>query len=178
MSSSANARSVCQFTAGPTRPIRWRNILAWWKANQAAGRSSLLFAYSLGKAQRILAGLAATAGAEQDLPGPVYTHGAVESINRAYRAAGIGLPKTTVCRGGRIRRELVGGTCSRAPVGPRNAMGPPVRARVDGICLGLDAPSRHQAPPGSRPRVCALRSRRLARHCWRQSTIPVRKPSG
>ena len=42
---------------------RWRpqrevfaEIDAWWRANAAAGRASLLLGYSFGKAQRILAG--------------------------------------------------------------------------------------------------------------------------
>ena len=30
-----------------------------------------------------------------DLPGPIYTHGAVEAMNRAYRDAGVALPATT-----------------------------------------------------------------------------------
>jgi putative mRNA 3-end processing factor len=41
----------------------------------------------------MLAGLAAIIG--DDLPGPVYTHGAVEAMNRAYRDAGTSLPATT-----------------------------------------------------------------------------------
>ena len=72
---------------------RWRpqrevfaDIAAWWRANRDAGRASVLYAYALGKAQRLLAGLAATLG--DDLPGPIYTHGAVEAMNRAYRDAG------------------------------------------------------------------------------------------
>ena len=64
-------------------------MLAWWEANRAAGRASVLFAYALGKAQRILAGLAELA---EPLPGPVYVHGAVARINAAYEAAGVGLP--------------------------------------------------------------------------------------
>src|SRR4030095_4762502 len=39
-----------------------RAIAAWWEDNRAAGEASVLFAYALGKAQRILAGLAALAG--------------------------------------------------------------------------------------------------------------------
>jgi putative mRNA 3-end processing factor len=62
---------------------------AWWSANAAAGRASVLFGYALGKAQRLLAGLA-DAGV-----GPIYTHGAVERLNRDYRAAGIRLAVTT-----------------------------------------------------------------------------------
>ncbi len=63
-------------------------IRAWWTANRDAGRASLLFAYALGKAQRLLAGLA-----DADI-GPIYTHGAVERLNRDYRAAGIRLAET------------------------------------------------------------------------------------
>ena len=66
-------------------------MLAWWQTNRDAGRASVLFAYALGKAQRVLRGLARLA---DPLPGPVYTHGAVERINAAYRDAGIGLPLT------------------------------------------------------------------------------------
>ena len=67
-------------------------IARWWEENRAAGETSVLFAYALGKAQRVLAGLAARFGAA--LPGPLYCHGAVERINAAYRAAGVALPPT------------------------------------------------------------------------------------
>jgi len=66
-------------------------VLRWWEDNRAAGRASVLFAYALGKAQRVLAGIAALA---DPLPGPIYTHGAVERINEAYREAGVALPAT------------------------------------------------------------------------------------
>jgi len=63
-------------------------IRAWWTANRDAGRASLLFAYALGKAQRLLAGLA-----DADI-GTIYTHGAVERLNRDYRAAGVRIADT------------------------------------------------------------------------------------
>jgi putative mRNA 3-end processing factor len=63
-------------------------IRAWWSANREAGRASVLFGYALGKAQRLLAGLA-----DADV-GPIYTHGAVERLNRDYRAAGVRLAET------------------------------------------------------------------------------------
>lgn len=73
---------------------RWRRqaevfaeIDAWWRANAEAGRASLLLGYSFGKAQRLLAGVDASIG-------PIVTHGAVESVNEAYRAAGVALPAT------------------------------------------------------------------------------------
>src|SRR5579859_494217 len=63
-------------------------INAWWHANQEAGKASLLFGYALGKAQRLLAGLDPSIG-------PIFTHGAVERLNRDYRDDGVALPKTT-----------------------------------------------------------------------------------
>ena len=64
-------------------------IAAWWNANREAGRASVIFAYALGKAQRVLAGLI---GSEA---GPIFTHGAVERLNRDYRESGVALPLTT-----------------------------------------------------------------------------------
>ena len=73
---------------------RWRpqpeifaQINAWWRENQAAGRASVLFAYSLGKAQRLLAGVDASTG-------PIFCHGAVQKLNAAYRTSGVQLPET------------------------------------------------------------------------------------
>ena len=63
------------------------DINAWWAANAAAGRTSLLLGYSFGKAQRLIAGVDATIG-------PIAVHGAVETLNDAYRAAGVALPPT------------------------------------------------------------------------------------
>ncbi len=63
------------------------DINAWWQANAAAGRASVLLCYSFGKAQRILSGV-------DPAIGPIVVHGAVEPLNRAYRAAGVALPDT------------------------------------------------------------------------------------
>jgi putative mRNA 3-end processing factor len=68
-------------------------IASWWKANRDAGRSSVIFAYALGKAQRLLAGLAPMA------QGNFYTHGAVERLTRDYRDGGVDLPETTYASG-------------------------------------------------------------------------------
>lgn len=72
----------------PAEPDVLAEIQTWWAANRQAGKASVLFAYSLGKAQRVLAGIDAAAG-------PIYTHGAVENFCRIYRAAGIPLAPTT-----------------------------------------------------------------------------------
>jgi putative mRNA 3-end processing factor len=62
-------------------------INAWWQANRDAGRFSILGAYALGKAQRILANIDASIG-------PILTHGAIENSNEILRAQGIALPNT------------------------------------------------------------------------------------
>ncbi|WP_299848414.1 ligase-associated DNA damage response exonuclease [uncultured Roseovarius sp.] len=59
----------------------------WWAANAADGRTSLLGAYSFGKAQRVLSLLDADIG-------PILTHGAVENTNIVMRNQGITLPDT------------------------------------------------------------------------------------
>lgn len=60
-------------------------IDAWWRGNQEAGRCSVLFGYSLGKAQRLLAGVDASIG-------PIFAHGAVRRLNQDYLDTGIALP--------------------------------------------------------------------------------------
>jgi len=67
------------------------DIAAWWRANADDGRTSVLYGYAFGKAQRILAGLR-DAGALD--VGPIVCHGAVEVLNEAYRASGVDLPAT------------------------------------------------------------------------------------
>lgn len=64
-----------------------QQIQQWWEKNQREGISSVLFAYSLGKAQRIIANLDASVG-------PIIVHGATHAMNEACRQAGISLPQT------------------------------------------------------------------------------------
>lgn len=73
---------------------RWRppaevfaEINSWWRANQEQARTSVLFAYALGKAQRLLAHLDASLG-------PIFVHGAVEKFLPIYAEAGVKLPPT------------------------------------------------------------------------------------
>jgi putative mRNA 3-end processing factor len=72
----------------PPQAEVYSEINAWWRGNQEEGKASLLFGYSLGKAQRLLAGL------DPDI-GPIFTHGAVARLVRAYRDSGVLLPPTT-----------------------------------------------------------------------------------
>jgi putative mRNA 3-end processing factor len=89
---------------------RWRpqaevaaEINGWWRANAEAGRASVVYAYSLGKAQRVLALVDPSIG-------PILAHGAVEPMNEIYRARGVALPPTASPAGmakGEIVRALV-----------------------------------------------------------------------
>ncbi len=63
-------------------------VNGWWRANRDAGKCSVVYAYALGKSQRVMAGVDASIG-------PIYTHGAVEKVTRAYRESGVTLPPTT-----------------------------------------------------------------------------------
>ena len=100
---------------------RWRDpdalfsdISAWWRGNRDAGRASVVYAYALGKAQRLIASVDASIG-------PIYTHGAVEALNDAYRASNVALPPTQsvagLPRGHDFRGALI--------VAPPSAQGTP-----------------------------------------------------
>ena len=65
-----------------------KEIYAWWQENAAEGRTSVLFCYALGKAQRILAELRHHTEEE------VLVHGALVEFNGIYEAAGVPLVPT------------------------------------------------------------------------------------
>lgn len=62
------------------------DINSWWRENQEQGKASVLFAYSLGKAQRILKNIDTSIGR-------IYVHGAVWNTNEALRQDGAVLPE-------------------------------------------------------------------------------------
>ena len=86
----------------------FRDINNWWRSNQADKKTSVLFAYSLGKAQRVIAGLDAAIG-------PIFTHGAVENVNNCYRQAGISLPATRHVSSIAEKKVFVGGMVVAPP---------------------------------------------------------------
>lgn len=73
--------------------VIFEEIMDWWRHCRAQGKNAVLFAYSLGKAQRILNGL-------PDLLGPVACHAAVENTNEVLREAGHAIRPTI-----RVERE-------------------------------------------------------------------------
>jgi len=88
----------------------WQEVNLWWQANAEVGRASVLFAYSLGKAQRLLSGIDASIG-------PIYCHGAVEAVNAVYRADGVQLPPAEYATG--VDRRDWGGALIVAPPSAR-----------------------------------------------------------
>ncbi|WP_309382889.1 ligase-associated DNA damage response exonuclease [Cerasicoccus frondis] len=70
----------------PAQSEVFADINRWWRANQALGRTSIVLAYSLGKAQRVLAGVDASIG-------PIAVHGAVAPFLPLYRREGVALPE-------------------------------------------------------------------------------------
>lgn len=85
-------------------------ILAWAEAAAAEGRTPVIAAYSLGKAQRLIAALGA------DLAAPILTHGAIEATTAAMRAAGLRLPPTEPVTDPKAQR-------GRLVVAPPSALG-------------------------------------------------------
>lgn len=69
----------------PAEETVFEDIHAWRRDEHAAGRTCILLAYALGKAQRVLAGLDPAAG-------PILAHGSVLRLLPAYRAQGVPLP--------------------------------------------------------------------------------------
>ncbi|HWD41456.1 MAG TPA: ligase-associated DNA damage response exonuclease [Fimbriimonas sp.] len=73
----------------PEAGVVVEQVHEWWQGNQDSGKCSVLMGYALGKCQRILAELDPSVG-------PIFLHGAVESMTQAYRESGVKLPPTSL----------------------------------------------------------------------------------
>jgi putative mRNA 3-end processing factor len=76
------------------------NINQWWSQNKAQGQTSVLFGYSLGKAQRLLKYL------DTDI-GKIYTHGAIENMTAVLRPL-VDFPETKLITRETKKAELLG----------------------------------------------------------------------
>ncbi|MCB0689620.1 MAG: ligase-associated DNA damage response exonuclease [Saprospiraceae bacterium] len=65
----------------------FNQINKWWQHNQENETTTLLTGYTLGKAQRLLAGVDSSIG-------PIYVHGAIENMNAVIKSCGVQLPDT------------------------------------------------------------------------------------
>ena len=107
------------------------DLLAWWRENADRGLTSVVFCYTIGKAQRLLAELAAVADR------PVLVHGMLQAAIDAYRDAGVRMLPTQPLlerpRGTSLAGELV--------LAPLSARGTPWMRRLgplsDSLASGL-----------------------------------------
>ena len=106
-------------------------IMDWWRGNAEKGLTSVIFCYSIGKVQRLLAELALVTDSR------VFVHGMMLSMIGAYRDAGVAMLPTTPLidrpRGTSFAGELV--------LAPLSARGTPWMRRLgdlsDGFASGL-----------------------------------------
>jgi putative mRNA 3-end processing factor len=106
-------------------------LAGWWEANRTRGLASVVFCYTIGKAQRLLAELRRVTDA------PVLVHGMLQPMIEVYREAGIAmLPTATLVE--RPRGTSFAGSLILAPL---SARGTPWMRRIgelsDGLASGL-----------------------------------------
>lgn len=112
------------------------DIKSWWDANRAAGRTSVLFCYTIGKAQRLLAELMRVTDRQ------VYVHGMMLGMIEAYRGSGVAmLPVAPVIeRSGRSRSKAAS-FAGELVLAPLSARGTPWMRRLgdlsDAFASGL-----------------------------------------
>ena len=92
-----------------------RDILGWWTGNRDAQTASVIFCYTLGKAQRLLAELS------QLTDRPVFVHGMMLGMIEAYREAGVDLPAVmpVIEKAGRSKKASFAGELVLAPLSAR-----------------------------------------------------------
>lgn len=126
-------------------------VNSWWKTNAQEGRSSVLFAYSLGKAQRILKHLDPSIG-------KIFVHGAVWNTNQALLANGTAVHDVPKVTQETPKSEFKGAMI----IAPPSAFGTPWMRRFSpyrtGICSGW------MAVRGTRRRRAADRGFVLSDH--------------
>ena len=139
-------------------------INQWWENNQKEGKTSVLFGYTLGKAQRILKYLDTSIG-------KIYTHGAVENMTEVLRPQ-LDLPETHLITKDIAGKEIVGNMV----VAPPSAHGTPWMRKFvpfeTGTCSGW------MAFRGARARRSTDKGFVLSDHCDWQGLLKSIKASG
>jgi putative mRNA 3-end processing factor len=108
------------------QPGIYNDIRQWVTDNQTAAKASVLIAYSLGKAQRVLQAIA-----ELDIP--VYVHGAVWNVHQVLLQSGISLPNVQ-----RVTPDLPKETYrSSVVIAPPSADDSPWMKRFPDYSLGI-----------------------------------------
>lgn len=128
------------------------DINGWWRDNADAGRTSVLGAYSLGKAQRVLAGV-------DESIGPIFTHGAVENTNTVLKAQGLNLPRTVQVTDEQSKEDFAGSLV----IAPPGALGSNWMRRFPRVSTAFA--SGWMAMRGVRRRRAVDRGFVLSDHC-------------
>jgi putative mRNA 3-end processing factor len=104
----------------------FNEINEWWIKNQREGKSSVITGYTLGKSQRILMNVDPSIG-------KIFTHGAVDSINKLMRSQGIDLPAAPRVTDNVPKEDLKGALI----ICPPSAVGSPWVRRFLPYSLGV-----------------------------------------
>ena len=107
----------------------YHDIQNWVRSNEVAGKTSVLIAYSLGKAQRVLKAI-------EEVTGNIYVHGAIWNVQEVLLQAGYKLPAVQRITPDTPREAFKGSVV----IAPPSADGSPWMRRFasysTGICSG------------------------------------------
>jgi len=127
-------------------------INQWWQSNKDQNKTTIITAYSLGKAQRILHNI-------DHHIGDIYCHGAIAKMNAAIVESGILLPKSSLIVGETKAEEFYGSLI----IAPPSALGSPWMKRFKNVSVGIA--SGWMMLRGARRRRGADRGFVLSDHC-------------
>lgn len=139
-------------------------IHEWWAANRVEGKTSVLFGYSLGKAQRLLRHL-------DPGMGTIFTHGAIENMTQVIRDLA-DLPPTTRITRDTTKEELKGNLV----LAPPSAHGSPWIRKMVPFVTG--SASGWMTFRGARRRRAVDRGFVMSDHCDWQSLLSAINETG
>ncbi|MFC5627145.1 ligase-associated DNA damage response exonuclease [Algoriphagus winogradskyi] len=141
----------------------FEEINEWWQSNKDEGKTSVLFGYTLGKAQRILMHLDPSIG-------KIFTHGAVENMTEILRPQ-LNMPETHLITRETSPKEILGNVV----IAPPSAHGTPWMRKMvpfeTGTCSGW------MAFRGARARRATDKGFVLSDHCDWQGLLQSIKES-
>ena len=147
----------------PQREV-FQEINQWWQENREEGNTSVLFAYSLGKAQRLLKNIYASIG-------EIYTHAAIENMNDVVRNIA-SLPQTKRITKDTKKEEIKGNLV----LAPPSAHGSPwIRKMVPYVTASA---SGWMTFRGARRRRAIDKGFVLSDHCDWSSLLSAIKATG
>jgi putative mRNA 3-end processing factor len=141
-----------------------QDINSWWAGNKTEEKTSVIFAYSLGKAQRILKHL----NVDQ---GKIYTHGAIEKMTEVLRSI-VDFPPTELITRDTKKQDLLGNIV----IAPPSAHGSPWIRKM--VPFETASASGWMAFRGARRRRAVDRGFVLSDHCDWQALLKAIKSSG